>query len=592
MVTCAPLLFLHKIFPGYIIYMDLSIFKQPDPSGKMGKEGFLSQNHPVQYRYVIEWAEERLLSDLPFRERLYMCLSGLESRPTCANCGGKVTFVSMTRGYREYCGISCVSSSDKVKYKKTETSTARWGTTSPSKSDEVKRKIIDTNIERYGGRSPMSDKVVKEKSKSTILKNYGVDNPAKSREILDRRVESFKKGTYRSTFTETSLKKYGVRHPWMVESEHDKTVKSGKTKRNKRSREVVETKLVKYPGYMFISVDAANNLIEIYCPKGHTFSTSRFTFDDRCGVGTDICTVCKPINSGTSGLEMQFKDFLSELGVDFESNTRKLIPPYEVDAHVPSRKIAFEFNGLYWHSSANKSPDYHAVRWRACDVNGVRLFTVWEDDWLYRPHIVKSNVRYALGLTTEKIHARLCMVVEIDAKTCANFLTHNHLQGDCRSPVRLGLLYDNKIVSVMTFSRQRLAVSSRSKESSRWELTRFSNLVDTVVTGAASRLLKHFERKWRPTVIDTFSDNSNFAGGLYETLGFGFSHVTKPGYWYLVGGIRQHRFSWRKSVLVKKGADPSKTEEQIMSEMGHPRIYNAGNKKWIKVLDHIPASTS
>jgi len=564
--------------------MDLTVFDKPDPSGRMSKEGFLSQNYPLQYRYVVEWAEERLLSGLPFRERLYLCLSRLESRPTCANCGGQVAFVSMARGYREYCSVACISSSERVRQKKAETSAARWGTTSPSKSDEVRRKIIATNIERYGGRSPMSDESVREKSRSTIMKNHGVDNPARSRDILERRVESFKKGDYRSTFTETSLRKYGVRHPWMVASEHDKTVRSGRAKRNRRSREVVETKLAKYPGYLFVSVDAANNLIEIHCPKGHTFSTSRFTFDDRCAVGNEICTVCKPVNSGTSGLEMQFKDFLSELGVDFESNTRKLIPPHEVDAYVPSRGIAFEFNGLYWHSSANKSPDYHAIKWRACDAAGIRLFTVWEDDWLYRPQIVKSNVRYALGLTKDKIHARSCEVVEIDAKTCANFLTHNHLQGDCRSPIRMGLLYDNKIVSVMTFSRQRLAVSSRSQGYSRWELTRFSNLVDTVVTGAASRLLKHFERNWRPAVIDTFSDNSNFAGGLYETLGFEFSHVTKPGYWYLVGGIRQHRFAWRKSVLVKKGADPSKTEEQIMSEMGHPRIYNAGNRKWIKVI--------
>ena len=562
--------------------MDLDIFRKPDKSGKMCKERYVSQNYPSQHRHVVEWGQENGLSALPFRERLYLCLSGIQSRPVCETCGAEVDFVSMSRGYRQYCGKGCISSSEKVKKKKADTSMARWGTTSPSRSDSVKQKIVATNIQRYGGRSPMSDESVREKSKSTIMKNHGVDNPARSMDLLERRVDSFKKGDYRTTFAETSLRRYGVRHPWMVASEHDKTVRSGRAKRNRRSREIVETKLANHPGYLLVSVDAANNLIEINCPKGHVFSTSKFTFDDRCAVGNEICTVCKPVNSGTSGLEMQFKDFLAGLGVDFESNTRKIIPPHEVDAYVPSRGIAFEFNGLYWHSSANKPPDYHAIKWRACDAAGIRLFTVWEDDWLYRPHIVKSNVRHALGLTKDRIHARSCKVVEIDARTSADFLRQNHLQGDCRSPVRLALTHCGRIVSVMAFSRQRLPVSSASTDSSRWELTRFSNVVDTVVSGAASRLLSHFERKWKPSAIDTFSDNSSFAGGLYETLGFDFSHVTKPGYWYLVGGIRQHRFAWRKSVLVKRGADPSKTEEQIMSEMGHPRIYNAGNRKWVK----------
>lgn len=563
--------------------MDLSIFGQPDRSGRMSKEKIVSQNYPSQYNYVVEWADARSLSDLPFGERLYMCLSGLDCRPSCLNCGGDVAFVSMSRGYRQYCGVKCISSSDKVKQKKAETTTNRWGTPSPAKNDEVRRKMIATNIERYGGNSPMCDQGVRQKSKSTILENYGVDNPAKSKDIVGRRVESFKSGTYRDSFAETSIRRYGVRHPWMSSSVHGKTVESGKEKRNERSRRIVEDRLLRYPGYSLVSLDVSTNSLVLVCAKGHTFSTSRFTFDDRCAVGNDICTVCKPVNSGTPGLETQFKDFLSGLGVDFESNTRKLIPPHEIDAYVPSKGIAFEFNGLYWHSSANKAPDYHAQKWMACEDAGVRLFTVWEDDWLYRPHIVKSNVRHALGLTRGRIYARSCDVVELDARESSSFLVHNHLQGDCRSPVRLALSHRGTIVSVMTFSRQRLAVSSGRTDSTRWELTRFCNLVDTVVVGAASRLLAHFERTRKPIAIDTFSDNSSFAGGLYETLGFKFSHVSRPGYWYLVGGIRQHRFAWRKSVLVKRGADPAKTEEQIMSEMGHPRIYNAGNRKWVKV---------
>ena len=35
------------------------------------------------------------------------------------------------------------------------------------------------------------------------------------------------------------------------------------------------------------------------------------------------------------------------------------------------------------------------------------------------------------------------------------------------------------------------------------------------------------------------------------------------------------------------GYDPNKTEEEIMSELGYHKIYNAGNKKWIDKFNII-----
>jgi hypothetical protein len=49
----------------------------------------------------------------------------------------------------------------------------------------------------------------------------------------------------------------------------------------------------------------------------------------------------------------------------------------------------------------------------------------------------------------------------------------------------------------------------------------------------------------------------------------------------LIDGVREHRFNWRKSKLVKLGFDILKTEEEIMNENGYYRIYNGGNRKWI-----------
>lgn len=75
---------------------------------------------------------------------------------------------------------------------------------------------------------------------------------------------------------------------------------------------------------------------------------------------------------------------------------------------------------------------------------------------------------------------------------------------------------------------------------------------------------------------------------MYKKLGFKYIHETEPNYYWIIDGVRKHRFNYRKDVLVKKGFDKNKTEVQIMNEMGYYRIFDCGSKKWsFKVIEHI-----
>ena len=56
---------------------------------------------------------------------------------------------------------------------------------------------------------------------------------------------------------------------------------------------------------------------------------------------------------------------------------------------------------------------------------------------------------------------------------------------------------------------------------------------------------------------------------------------TTPNYYYIVGGKREHRFNFRKDILVKKGFDSNKTEKEIMNELGYLRVFDSGSKKWV-----------
>ena len=565
--------------------MDLNIFRSNNKSGSFSREKWVMNNYEQEWKHIIDFAENLGLSNINFAEKVFLCLNDLKEVPLCSNlvCKNSVKFLSLGRGYAKYCSNKCVSSDPLLKLQKEKNSVAKWGVTHPQKNSSVKEKAIQTNLKKYGYVSPMSNKDIQAKSTKTLISNFGVDNPAKSSEIIKKRVESFKKSNFKQTFSETSLIKYGTIHPWSNSDIHTKSILSSRIKKRNITEDKIKQKLQDYyPLYKFKTVDFENRIIYLICPSGHDFVIPKHTFDERSNYRTELCMVCKPLWSGISGLELQLTNFILDNSVEIETKTRNIIPPLELDVFVPTKKIAIEFNGLYWHSTANKTKEYHKTKWQMCSDLSIKIINVWEDDWIYRQNIVKSNILYSLGILENKIPARKCVVREVSSKQSWDFLENNHLQGGCRSSCRLGLFFNDELISLMTFSKPRLPLSGKKSEPDTWELTRFCNKVNLVVQGAASKLLKHFEKRYLPRQIETYSDNATFDGDMYRLLGFDFVHCTKPGYWYLVNGRRDYRFNWRKSKLISLGADATKTEEEIMSEWGYPRIYNAGNKKWVK----------
>jgi hypothetical protein len=93
-------------------------------------------------------------------------------------------------------------------------------------------------------------------------------------------------------------------------------------------------------------------------------------------------------------------------------------------------------------------------------------------------------------------------------------------------------------------------------------------------------LFKYFVNNYKPKEITTYADRSISQGKLYETLGFKLHGKTDPNYYYIIEGIRHHRFNFRKDILVKQGYDINKTEHQIMLDRSIYRIYDSGNLKF------------
>jgi group I intron endonuclease len=206
---------------------------------------------------------------------------------------------------------------------------------------------------------------------------------------------------------------------------------------------------------------------------------------------------------------------------------------------------------------------------------------IFSDEWINKKEIVKSRLKYFIG-NSEKIWARKCEVREVTNNTLVrDFLEKNHIQGFVGSRVKLGLFYNDELVSIMTFGNLRKSMG-QNVEVGSYELLRFCNKLNYSIVGGASKLFNYFVENYKPKSILSYADKRWSSGDLYKKIGFKLLSDTPPNYYWIVNGRREYRFKWRKDILVSKGYDANKTEVQIMNSLNCFRIFDRGSHKFIK----------
>ena len=323
---------------------------------------------------------------------------------------------------------------------------------------------------------------------------------------------------------------------------------------------------------------------DVKCPKGHVFQTSYDNFVNR----KRRCPIC---STSVSDMELELFEFIKSISSSVIKNDRSLIKPKELDIVIPDKKIAIEFNGLYWHSeNRGKDKKYHINKLESCERINYKLITIFEDEWITNKSICKSRLKSIINQQKlKRIFARKCVVKEITGSKAKDFCDKNHIQKyGSGSTIKLGLFYNEELVSVMTFSKPSLAKGIKKIKDNEYELHRFCTIVDTTVVGGASKLFKYFERNYKCNYIFTFADRRWSDGNLYYKLGFTKVSYTDPCYYYFKeGSLRYHRFLFRKNVLKDKlnKFDSKLTEVQNMYNNGYNRIWDCGSIKFEKIYN-------
>lgn len=470
----------------------------------------------------------------------------------------------------------------------------KYGVEYPTQLQSVKQKTRETCLERYGVEHSTQAIQMKEKSTQTMLKRYGVEHALQNEEILDN-------------LKKKNIDKYGVEYPMLLPESKKKAIDTNIKKygvSNPFASEEIKKK-IKEKNQALYGVDffKQKNIqnIEIWNDKDKFVEFLR-SFDRK----VQVIEIGKFFNCGSSAVQKKIHEYECEelvfwignrsqyedeiaswLSEEFNFSTEEislnckgLLPGREeIDIYIPSKKFGIEFNGDYWHSDLQeKFQDHngrstkHQEKSLAAEKNGITLFQIFEFEWNQEnlKEKIKSRIRNILKSVENKIPARKCSVVVLTKDEKKIFLDANHVQGNDRSTLQFGLMYNNELVACMTF------VAPKNKKFT-WELSRFCTKKNMIVQGGASKLLKKFTSTLQKgNTIVSYNDITKTTGNVYKILGFKCVSINAPNYiWenFATGDIRT-RYQEQAAGEVER-----------MHNAGYHRVCDCGTKTWVYTID-------
>lgn len=247
----------------------------------------------------------------------------------------------------------------------------------------------------------------------------------------------------------------------------------------------------------------------IICPIHGEFWQEASSHLSGCG-----CPKCVGL---VSKAEEEIKQFILEnFNIEILSNNRDILSDgKELDIYIPSLKVAFEYNGMIWHSERfGRNKDYHLNKTIDCLKQGIKLYHIYEYEWLNKKTAVKNNILQILRCagnysTNNDFNNKISLITEEEAK---EFLDLFDVQGFTVSDLYVGCFIDKKLVSVLSLNK--------GKTKDEWQITRFTTEYNSVSITIQRKLFSYFIENYKPLLIEAIVDRRWSNGELFEELGF------------------------------------------------------------------------
>jgi hypothetical protein len=317
-----------------------------------------------------------------------------------------ISLQKYNKNYNKYNIYTCKKCSH---FKVKKTNIEKYGVDYPLQNTHVYNKLVLTNIRKYGVTNVFELTDVKNKIKETNNKKYGVDYPQQNIDILNKSniTNKIKYGCCRpaqniSVQEKCKLTKYNRYgdeffnniekiKSTLLERYNVDNISKIFSHKEKIQEYFTSKMLIKYK--FMNKIDYTNSLYYCECLNGHEYNIDIKLFHNRLSHNINTCTICYPENSTSSIKECELFDFVkSNYNGDIVTNDRKILDGLELDIYIPELKLAFEYNGLYWHSNIYKEDDYHLNKMLLCMNKGIQLIHIWEDLWIYEKENIKSTI--------------------------------------------------------------------------------------------------------------------------------------------------------------------------------------------------------
>lgn len=361
---------------------------------------------------------------------------------------------------------------------------------------------------------------------------------------------------------DTKYKKYGSKE------EYDKYCSDKK----------VDTILSKYNSldeyYSKVGESVRNTKISLYGSSSYyNIDKARETSLERYGVEFPCMRKeARSASSNDSRFNQRFKQLLIDNNIEFEEE----FPLENKSYDFKVGNILIEINPSATHNSLwgihgkPKDKYYHQKKSILANNNGYRCIHLWDwDDPVKLISLLKPR---------DLVYARRCEIREVSLQDTISFLNTFHFQGYARDDIRIGLYYNNELISIMTFDKPRY------NSNYEYELVRYCSSMN--ITGGKEKLFKYFIDTYKPSSIISYCDRSKFSGDTYLELGFKLLKEGKPSrHWYNIK-TGKHITS---NLLRQRGVDQllgtnygkGKSNTEAVIENDFVPIFDCGQDSYI-----------
>lgn len=376
----------------------------------------------------------------------------------------------------------------------------------------IKKKTEETMMLKYGVFNAMHHKEFKDKLASSLLVKYGVDNVFKLKACQQKIVEHWVK--------------QGVQNPSQLQEVKDKKV----------------------------------NTMQNNHGVSYTFELEHVK---KASLLAD--------KSYTGKMEQDVRDWINSLDNSFSKNI-DIIFPKEIDMYSDKFKLAIEFCGNYWHNEKYcTDKNQHYSKYIQLKDKGIRLITMFEDEWLLKKYQVKNFITSLLKKNSRRIHARDTKVEQVPKEEAKVFIDMYHIQGCRRMPKQaFGIKLGEELLGL-------ISLNTHHRDNSKKVIDRIVFKYDTTVVGGLSKIFSKIDKK---DPIITWSDNRWTEGNAYIQLGFKLIKESRPDYTYVnIKNVleRNSKQSHKKSLT---GCPKDVKEHEFEKENGYYRMWDCGKKTW------------